>query len=175
MSVGSSVTSSSSSQAHLTASAPFRAGPSRSVSGRLSGTAGGGASLRCSGFPLPFGHRHSLLDHPIPAEGLGLPHGRLTGRQRRPDLDRVTTFRTHELRPGWVPPLPQGRRCSPGRPTVTNRRLPLLGGQSLRPDTTSHRRGSVLMRHQRGFTRFTRPVFPSPVVPGWNGHPRALP
>ena len=29
-----------------------------------------------------------------------------------PDLDRVTTFRTHELRPGWVPSVPRGRRCS---------------------------------------------------------------
>jgi hypothetical protein len=29
------------------------------------------------------------------------------------------------------------------------------------------------MRHQRGFTRFTRPVFPSPVAPGWNGRPWA--
>ena len=27
------------------------------------------------------------------------------------------------------------------------------------------------MRHQQGFTRFTRPVFPSPVAPGWNGRP----
>jgi hypothetical protein len=29
-------------------------------------------------------------------------------------------------------------------------------------------------RHQRGFTRFTRPVCPSPVIPGWNGNPRAF-
>lgn len=26
-------------------------------------------------------------------------------------------------------------------------------------------------RHQRRFTRFTRPVCPSPVAPGWNGGP----
>jgi hypothetical protein len=42
----------------------------------------------CPGFPSPFGHRHSLLGHPIPAGGLGLPHGRLTdlaqGRARTP-------------------------------------------------------------------------------------------
>jgi hypothetical protein len=30
------------------------------------------------GFPLPFGHRHSLLGHPIPAEGFRPPHGRPT-------------------------------------------------------------------------------------------------
>ena len=30
----------------------------------------------------------------------------------RPDRDGVTTFRTHELRPGWVPSVPRGRRYS---------------------------------------------------------------
>ncbi len=34
---------------------------------------------------------------------------------RVPDPVGVTTFHTHELRPGWVPPRPRGRRCSPGR------------------------------------------------------------
>ena len=38
----------------------------------------------CPGFPLPFGCRHSLLGHPIPAGGLGLPHGRLTGQDHPP-------------------------------------------------------------------------------------------
>jgi hypothetical protein len=33
----------------------------------------------------------------------------------RPDPDGVTAFRTHELRPGWVPSLPRGRRCSPAK------------------------------------------------------------
>ncbi len=32
------------------------------------------------------------------------------------------------------------------------------------PRHTSHRRGSRLTRHQRGFTQFARPVFPSPVA-----------
>jgi hypothetical protein len=32
-----------------------------------------------------------------------------------PDLDGVTAFRTRELRPGWVPSLPRGRRCAPGQ------------------------------------------------------------
>ncbi len=30
-----------------------------------------------------------------------------------PDPDGVSMFRTHEIRPGWVPPMPRGRRCSP--------------------------------------------------------------
>ena len=33
----------------------------------------------------------------------------------RPDPDGVSTFRTCEIRPGWVPSLPRGRRCSPGQ------------------------------------------------------------
>jgi hypothetical protein len=35
----------------------------------------------------------------------------LPGEHYRPDLDGVTAFRTHELRPGWVPSKPRGRRC----------------------------------------------------------------
>jgi hypothetical protein len=34
-----------------------------------------------------------------------------------PDPVGVITFHTYELRPGWVPPLPRGRRCSPGEVT----------------------------------------------------------
>jgi hypothetical protein len=41
--------------------------------------------------------------HPVPAGELGLPHGRLTTRQPRVDPVGVSTFHTHELRPGWVP------------------------------------------------------------------------
>src|SRR5664279_3178699 len=32
-----------------------------------------------------------------------------------PGPDGVTTFHTHEMRPGWVPPVSRGRRYSPGR------------------------------------------------------------
>src|SRR5918992_2122580 len=51
----------------------------------------------------------------------------------RPDLDRVTAFRTHELRPGWVPSLPRGRWC-PSRPSrLLARHPPPRSGQSLHP------------------------------------------
>jgi hypothetical protein len=33
-------------------------------------------------FPLPFGRRRLLLGHPVPAQELGLPHGRLTTTRR---------------------------------------------------------------------------------------------
>ena len=78
----------------------------------------------------------------------------------RPDPDGVTAFHTHELRPGWVPPIPRGRRCSPDRPIVSGRRLPLLSDQSLHPATASHRAEPQITRHQRRFTRFTRPSIP---------------
>jgi hypothetical protein len=59
-------------------------------------------------FPLRFRCRRSLLEHPIPAGELALPHGWVTERQpARPDHDGVTTLRTIETRPGWVPPLPR--------------------------------------------------------------------
>jgi hypothetical protein len=88
----------------------------------------------------------------------------LPGTTWRPDPDGVSTFHTCEIRPGWVPPLPRGRRCSSRPDAVPGRRLPLRSGQSLHPATASHQRGSAITGHQRGFTRFTRPVCPSPVV-----------
>jgi hypothetical protein len=88
----------------------------------------------------------------------------LPGTTWRPDPDTVSTFHTCEIRPGWVPPLPRGRRCSSRPDAVPGRRLPLRSGQSLHPATASHQRGSAITGHQRGFTRFTRPVCPSPVV-----------
>jgi hypothetical protein len=87
----------------------------------------------------------------------------------RPDHDGVTAFRTHELRPGWVPPLPRRRRCSPRPSRLLGRRLPLHGGQSLHPAPASHQAGLRITRHQRGFKPFTRPVFPSPVAPDGTG------
>jgi hypothetical protein len=47
---------------------------------------------------------------------------------------------------------------------LLDRRLPLYHGQSLLPVSTSHRTRHCFTRHQRGFTQFTRPVFPSPAA-----------
>ena len=81
-----------------------------------------------------------------------------------PDLGGVTTFRTCELQPGWVPSLPRGRRCSSRPSRFLDRRLPLYRGQSLDPAPASHRAGLCMTRHQREFKQFTRPTFPSPVA-----------
>jgi hypothetical protein len=78
----------------------------------------------------------------------------------RPDLDRVTAFRTRELRPGWVLSLPRGRRCSSRPSRFLDRRLPLYHGQSLYPAPTSHLARLYLTRHQREFKQFTRPTIP---------------
>ena len=104
-------------------------------------------------------------DHPSPAREMGLPHGRLTRHHQRRDPVGVTTFHTHEKRPGRVPPIPRGRRCSPGPDAVPGQRLPHHNGLSLHPAGTSHRAGPLFTRHQRRFTLFTRPVCPSPVTP----------
>jgi hypothetical protein len=79
--------------------------------------------------------RHWLLGRPVPARGLGSPYGRLTGSAQAapPDPDGVSTFRTHEMRPGRVSSLPRERRCSlrpSGRP-----RPPSAALQRLAPAT----------------------------------------
>jgi hypothetical protein len=125
----------------------------RPVSGRLSkGDQLEGLAIGAPGFPLPFSCRRSLLGHPVPAKELGVPHGRLTGPSG-PDPDGVTAFRTNEIRPGWVPPIPRGRRCSSRPRRVLGQRLPLRSGQSLDPAPTLHLAGLRLTRHQRGFSK----------------------
>ena len=91
-----------------------------------------------------------------------------TRRRARPDLDGVPAFRTHELRPGWLPSLPRGRRCSSRPEGVPGRRLPLPSGQSLDPRHQQSVGEARLTRHQQGFKQFSRPVFPSPGIPGQN-------
>ena len=64
-------------------------------------------------FPLPaFASRSSGS-----RRGVG-PSSRSAYRAR-PRRVRTPTglprYRTHELRPGWAPPIPRGRRCSPGQ------------------------------------------------------------
>jgi hypothetical protein len=94
---------------------------------------------------------------------------------RRRDPNRVPTFHTHEMRPGRVPPVSRGRRCSPGRQEIPGRRLPLPNGQPLNPTCNNPSARLAITRHQRRFTRFTRPVCPLPVTPGWSRSPSASP
>jgi hypothetical protein len=167
---------SSSSQAHLTASARFRVRAPAPTSGRLTATTRWRTGDR-SRFPAAFQPPHSLLGHPIPARELGPPHGRLTEHATaRSDPDGVTAFRTHELRPGWAPSVPRGGGAHPGPGPLPGRRLPLLRGQSPHPAPASHRARPCLTRHLPK-VHTCSPVRSSPRrwPPGWNGPPLGFP
>jgi hypothetical protein len=82
----------------------------------------------CPGFPLPFGCRRSLLGHPVPARELGLPHGRLTGPpDGGPDLDGVSTIRTHKTRPGMAPSIAGDGGAHPGQPLEHRSEISVYG------------------------------------------------
>ena len=136
--------SSSSSQAHLTASARFRARAPGPVSGRLSET----TSLEEAAIAVPVsrclsaaGIRFSVIRFPprnwallavgLPANDAGprrgyrVPHARASDR-------------------GGCPLYPEDGGAHPGRSRLPDRRLPLSSGQSLHPATTSHPCGALL-------------------------------
>ena len=128
-----------------------------------------GGLINRDGFLLPFGHRHSLLGHPFARRGVRpssrsayRPNGRTpTGfpRSARMSSDR-----------GGRPLYPGDGGAHPDRWRLTAGACRFAAAS---PCTRqhSHRPGSRLTRHQRGFKRFARPVFPSLWPPGWNGPP----
>jgi len=59
----------------------------------------------------------------------------------RSDPNGVVTFRTSEIQPGWVPPIPRGRRCSPDRLRVFRSSPAASQRQVLVPAAASHLRG----------------------------------
>ena len=151
---------------------------SRPVSGQLCGTTAWRRRPSCPGFLSPFLCRRSLLGHPVPAGEFGPPHGRLIGHapEGASGPRRSTAFRTHELRPGWVSSKPRGRRCS-SRTEGRAQPAPAgsFRGQSFDPALAHPSCGLPFARHQRGFTRFTRPVCPSPVAAGMERPPSGFP
>jgi hypothetical protein len=130
----------------------------------------------CLGFPLPFGHRHSLLGHPIPGRGLGVPYGRLTRQAARTPTGLPRSARTSCDR-GRVAPIPRG----PGGAHPAGHRSPAGTRRHFQrpvPTTTLQppiHTGLLSTRHQRSFKQFTRPVFSLPAAPGWDGRPWASP
>ena len=145
LSVGAGVVVIVSSLAHLTASARFRARAPGPVSGRLSGTTGWRGAAIVSRFPVAFPQPAFASRSSDSRRGVG-PSSRSAYRdaRARPDPDGVTAFRTHELRPGWVPPIPRGRRCSSRPRDVLSRRLPLLRRPVLAPRSDIPPRGALL-------------------------------
>jgi hypothetical protein len=70
---------------------------------------------------------------------VGLPP-RLPGRD---GPDRVSTFHTHETRPGRVPPVPREQRYPHDRRRVLGRRLPILSGSLLIIPASTTRLGEL--------------------------------
>jgi hypothetical protein len=126
---------------------------------------------RC-GFLSAFAHRHSLLGHPVPARRIppfltvGLP-----GRRSGPDSVGVSAFRTCEKRPGWVPSLLRGGGVIPVI-AISMTGACRFSTASPLPAEAFHRRGWDYEAYEDSLA-FTRPAFPSPVIPGWNGNPSA--
>ena len=65
------------------------------------------------------------------------PYGRPT-RPEGLDPDGVSTFRTHQIRPGRAPSIARGRWCSSRPTTIIGLRLSHHSDLSLRPATTTH-------------------------------------
>ena len=125
-------------------------------------------------FPLPFGHRHSLPGHPVPARELGLPCGRLTGPcyQGRTPTGLPRSARMSCGRGGC--PLYPGdcgaRTAGRSSPAAACRLAAARPCTPVQQPTT----GGFLSRGIiKGSRSFTRPAFPPPVAPGWSGSPRA--
>jgi len=114
-----------------------------------------------------------LSGHPVPARELGLPHGRLTGPQARTRTGFPRSAPARYDRDGCL--------LDPGDGGALPNRMPCPASACRFPAAspcTPHSHpiaGLLITRHQRRFTRFIRPACSSPVIPGWDGNPRAFP
>ena len=173
---GSDFVVSVSTQAHLarvsTLSGPGTTSRIRPVIPR---TAGGGADPHALRFPAAF-RLPALASRAIPYPPgdwafltVGLPD-----TTSCPDPDGVTTFHTCKMRPGRVPPISRGRRYSPGRYEVLDRRLPLFGGSAPIPRSNNP---SARLSHNETSTE-VHAIHPSSLAltcnpHGWNRDPWA--
>jgi hypothetical protein len=159
--------------AHLPTSAPL-SGPGHhgSVSGQLPSNGHLEEQPHRCGFLSAFAHRHSLLGHPVPARGfrhsLRLAYRTATAAQTLSGFPRSAHVRNDRGGCLFTP----GQRCRPGHRDLHDRRLPLHSGQPLPPLQHPIGEGWDHEAYEDSLA-FTRPVFPSPVVPGWNGDPSA--
>lgn len=172
------------SPAHV--SAPFRARALVPVSGQLSRNDGLEVPRWRPGFLLTFvprrlvftrrrecrlrHGRHSLFGHPVPGREFRVPYGRPTRPPPGgPDPAGVPVFRTCEIRPGWVPPILRGGGVLP---TSDGSLIGTCRFTAASPviRLTQSTGGSHDYEACGDSSAFTRPVFPSPAVAGWNGN-----
>jgi hypothetical protein len=100
--------------------------------------------------------------HPVPAGELGLPHSRLTGHAGVRTLTGLPRFARTSCGRGGCLLYPEGggaHSADKKSPTDACRSSTASPSTPLR---TTHQQGSRITRHQRRFTRFTRPALPSP-------------
>ena len=123
---------------------PFGSGHSSRIRPVIPRTADGGADPHALRFPAAF-RLPALASRAIryPPGDWAFLTVDLPGTTSSPDPDGITTFHTRKIQPGRVPPVSRGRRYSPGRSEVLDRRLPLFDGQPLHPAQTTHQRGSI--------------------------------
>jgi hypothetical protein len=153
-------------RAHLTRVSPLsRPGTRPGIRPVIRQPAGRRASNSALGFLSPFGHRRSLLGSSCSRRGVGPSsrsayHPPAAGGPRRGfhvPHSRVTTGVGALSTPGTSGALLTECRARPA-PAATRAARPNT------PPETSHRAEPLFTEHQRGFTRFTRPVCPSPVT-----------
>jgi hypothetical protein len=154
---------------------PFGSGHSSRIRPVIPRTAGGGADPHALRFPAAF-RLPALASRAIPYPPgnwafltVGLPD-----TTSCPDPDGVTTFHTCKMRPGRVPPISRGRRYSPGRYEVLDRRLPLFGGSAPIPRSNNP---SARLSHNETSTE-VHAIHPSSLAltcnpHGWNRDPWA--
>ena len=144
MSFGSGGSGSSSAKAHLPHVSTLSRPGTSPVSGQLYETASGGLAIVVSLFPLPFGHRHSLLGHPVPpGDWAPLAVGCLRNGW------------------GWVSSVPRRRRCPHGQAMSLTAACHVAAACPCLPGITTRPRGVTITRHQRGFSA----VHPMPSLP----------
>ena len=154
--------SSSSSQAHLTASARFRVRAPRPGIRPVIPRPPAGGLVITPRFPAAFRPPAFASRSSFPAGELGPPHGRLTGQDGRTPTGFPRSARTSCDR--------VGRPLNPGdngaHPDRGDYRPGARRFAAASPCTPPHfpSTGVCITRHHRGFTQFARPVFPSPVA-----------
>ena len=130
----------------------------------------------CPGFLLPFGCRHLLPRSSDPRWGLG-PRLRSADQPRhrgRAPSGFPRSAHTRYDRGGCLL-YPGGGGAHPADEKSPTGACRFPAASPCTPPTASHLARLAITRHQRRFTRFTRPVCPLPVTPGWSRSPLAFP